>query len=83
MDGLAGDDGPAGAVWLPVGWAGSRLRLAQLPAAWPALTPATPPPAKSADAAPPSTGLPWHPPAPVPPPAPRYREPAADHAGHW
>ena len=80
---LAGDDGPAGAVWLPAGWGGSRLRLAQLPAAWPALSPATPPPAGNADTAPASTGLPWHAPAPVPPPAPRYREPAAGHAGRW
>jgi hypothetical protein len=47
-----------------------------------AITPATPPPAGNAEAAPPATGLPWHPPAPVPPPAPRYREPAASH-GRW
>ena len=80
---LAGDDGPAGAVWLPAGRAGARLRLAQIPAAWPAITTAAPPPAGAADAAPPATGLPWHPPAPAPPPAPRYREPGAGHPGRW
>jgi len=80
---LTGDDGPAGAVWLPASWAGSRLRLAQIPAAWPAITTAPPPPAGAADAAPPATGLPWHPPAPVPPPAPRYRAPADGQPGRW
>jgi len=78
---LAGQDGPAGAVWLPASWAGPRLRLAQIPGAWPAITPATPPPAGNAEAAAPITGLPWHPPAPVAPPAPRYREPAAGQPG--
>lgn len=36
-------DGPAGPVWLPVGFTGSRLRLAQLPVFWPVsgTTPAT------------------------------------------
>jgi hypothetical protein len=85
---LAGMDGPAGAVWLPAGRAGARLRLAQLPAAWPAITPATrlsaadgQPPAGPGDGGPPSTGLPWHTPAPLPPPAPRYRAPAIPATG--
>ncbi len=70
---LAGSDGPAGAVWLPAGWAGPRLRLAQLPAAWPTTistppaAPATQPPAQS------SPGLPWYPPAPTSPRPPGYR----------
>jgi hypothetical protein len=76
---LAGSHGPAGAVWLPVGRAGPRLRLAQLPAAWPAIAgtppaaPTTQPPAQPGR---PSPGLSWYPPAPTPPRPPRYR------AGH-
>jgi Replication-relaxation len=80
---LAGTEGPAGAVWLPAGRPGPRLRLAQLTTAWPAAAPAastppaqgsTQPPAEPWEASP-GPGLPWHAPAPAPPPSPRYRQP--------
>jgi Replication-relaxation len=66
--------GPAGPAWLPAGQPGRRLYLARLaatlrasasqtavPLAWPPALAAAP------------AGLPWHPPDPVPPPAPGNR----------
>jgi hypothetical protein len=75
---LPGYDGPAGPIWLPLGTTGHRCRLAQLAAAWPAPASTHPPPRDTRTPAQPagmnpSHGLPWHPPAPTPPPAPRYR----------
>ena len=78
---LAAAGGPAGAVWLPAGRSGPRLRLARLPAAWPPAAAASTPPAAAhppfsggpGDAGPASPGLPWHPPAPTAPPAFGYR----------
>jgi len=73
-----GTSGPAGPVWLPAGQPGPRLRLSQLAAArHPTASPSWPQPAAAAswpagDAGPPA-GLPWHPPDPVPPPAPGNR----------
>jgi hypothetical protein len=57
--------GPAGAIWLPAGQPGPRLRLAQAGGTRPAPLPATSQHAD--DSALPGTGLPWHPPAPTPP----------------
>lgn len=68
---LAQGDGPGGAIWLPVGAAGPRCRLSQLGAAWPA--PASTQPPAHAVGMNAAQGLPWHPPTPMPPPAPRYR----------
>jgi Replication-relaxation len=69
----AGGTGPADAIWLPAGQPGPRLRLTQTggtrPAPLPATVTATRQPAD--DTAPPG-GLPWHPPAPAPPPLPGH-----------
>jgi hypothetical protein len=54
--------GPAGQAWLPAAQPGPRLRLAGIAALLPGARPAAQPPAGDA-------GLPWHPPAPCPPPA--------------
>jgi hypothetical protein len=69
-----GNGGPAGPVWLPAGQPGPRLRLAWLAAALrpPAARTAIPLAWPTAPAGPPA-GLPWHPPDPVPPPAPGNR----------
>ena len=64
----AGGAGPAGAIWLPAGHPGPRLRLAQAGGITPAQLPATGQQADDSAAA--GTGLPWHPPAPAPPPLP-------------
>ena len=64
----AGGAGPAGAIWLPGGQPGPRLRLAQAGGTTPAQLPATGQQADDSAAA--GTGLPWHPPAPAPPPLP-------------
>jgi hypothetical protein len=63
-----GGAGPAGAIWLPAGQPGPRLRLARAGATTPAQLPATGQQADDSSAA--GTGLPWHPPAPAPPPLP-------------
>jgi hypothetical protein len=60
--------GPAAAIWLPAGQPGPRLRLAQAGGTTPAQLPATGQQADDSAAA--GTGLPWHPPAPAPPPLP-------------
>ena len=64
----AGGAGPAGAIWLPAGQPGPRLRLAQAGGTTPAQPSATGQQADDSAAA--GTGLPWHPPAPAPPPLP-------------
>ena len=64
----AGGAGPAGAIWLPAGQPGPRLRLAQAGGTTPARLPATGQQADDSAAA--GTSLPWHPPAPAPPPVP-------------
>jgi Replication-relaxation len=75
--GPGGTVGPPGPVWLPAGQPGPRLRLSQLAARHPTASPSWPQPTAAAswpagDAGPPA-GLPWHPPDPVPPPAPGNR----------
>ena len=64
----AGGGGPAGAIWLPAGQPGPRLRLAQAGCTTPAQPSATGQQADDSAAA--GTGLSWHPPAPAPPPLP-------------
>ena len=64
----ASGTGPAGAIWLPAGQPGPRLRLARAGATTPAQPPATG--QQADDSAAVGTGLPWHPPAPAPPPLP-------------
>jgi Replication-relaxation len=62
--------GPAGAAWLPAWQPGPRCRLARLA---PRQAPAQPPGG--------DTGLPWHPPAPHPPPGEAFgaaRQPPPD-----
>jgi hypothetical protein len=71
----AGGAGPAGAIWLPAGQPGPRLRLTQTGGTRPAPLPAAATGQQADDTAPHGTGLPWHPPAPAPPPLP------AHHAG--
>jgi Replication-relaxation len=66
----AGGTGPAGAIWLPAGQPGPRLRLAQAGGTTPAQPPATATGQQADDSAAAGTGLPWHPPAPAPPPLP-------------
>jgi hypothetical protein len=65
-------DGPAGPAWLPAGQPGPRRRLALLLGAWPPAVLAADPPGSEA-AGPSATGLPWHAPAPCPPPAGSFR----------
>ena len=60
--------GPAAAIWLPAGQPGPRQRLTQAGGTTPAPLPATGQQADDSAAA--GTGLPWHPPAPAPPPLP-------------
>jgi Replication-relaxation len=67
--------GPAGAIWLPAGQPGPRLRLTQIGATLPIPLPVTAVGQQDDDTAPPGSGLPWHPPAPAPPPLPGH------HAG--
>jgi hypothetical protein len=62
----------AGAIWLPAGQPGPRLRLVQAGGTRPAPLPATATGQHAEDSAPPGTGLPWHPPAPAPPPLPGH-----------
>jgi hypothetical protein len=72
---LTGGEGPAGPAWLPAGRRGPRYRLARLASAWPVTATAHPQdgtPTAAGPAA--SPELPWHPPAPMPPPAPGYRQ---------
>ena len=71
--------GPAGAIWLPAGQPGPRLRLAQAGGTTPAQPPATPAGEQAGDSAPPGTGLPWHPPAPAPPPLPGHASGPGTH----
>lgn len=66
----AGGSGPAGAIWLPTGQPGPRLRLTQAGGTRPAPLPTTATGQPADDTGPPGTGLPWHPPAPAPPPLP-------------
>ena len=66
----AGGTGPAGAIWLPAGQPGPRLRLTQTGGTRPAPLPAAAVGQQDDDTAPPGSGLPWHPPAPAPPPLP-------------
>jgi hypothetical protein len=73
----AGGTGPAGAIWLPAGQPGPRLRLAQAGATTPARLPATG--RQADDSAPAGTGLPWHPPAPAPPPLPGHASGPGTH----
>jgi hypothetical protein len=67
----AGGTGPAGAIWLPARQPGPRLRLTQIGATLPVPLPATALGQQDDDTAPPGSGLPWHPPAPAPPPLSR------------
>jgi hypothetical protein len=67
----AGGTGPAGAIWLPAGQPGPRLRLTQTGGTRPVPLPATATRQQDDDTAPPG-GLPWHPPAPAPPPLPGH-----------
>ncbi len=71
--------GPAGAIWLPAGQPGPRLRLAQAGGTTPAQPPATAQGEQAGDSAPPGTGLPWHPPAPAPPPLPGHASGPGTH----
>jgi hypothetical protein len=64
----ASSGGPAAAIWLPAGQPGPRLRLTQAGGTTPAPPAATGQHADDSAAA--GTGLPWHPPAPAPPPLP-------------
>ena len=63
-----GGAGPADAIWLPARQPGPRLRLTQAGGTTPARLPAAGQQADDNAAA--GTGLPWHPPAPAPPPLP-------------
>jgi hypothetical protein len=73
----AGAAGPAGAIWLPAGQPGPRLRLTQAGGTRPAPMTATATGQQSDETAPPGTGLPWHPPAPAPPPLPGHHGPGS------
>jgi hypothetical protein len=66
----ASDAGPAGPIWLPAGRPGSRLTLARAGGTTPTPPPATAAGEQAGDSIPPATGMPWHPPAPAPPPLP-------------
>jgi hypothetical protein len=74
----AGGTGPAGAIWLPAGQPGPRLRLAQAGGTTPAPLPAAVG-QQADDSAAAGTGLPWQPPAPAPPPLPGHASGPGTH----
>jgi hypothetical protein len=76
----AGGTGPAGAIWLPAGQPGPRLRLTHASGTTPAQLPAAAG-QQGEDGAAAGTGLPWHPPAPAPPPLPGHASGPGTHPG--
>ncbi|HEY7146964.1 MAG TPA: replication-relaxation family protein [Streptosporangiaceae bacterium] len=65
--------GPAGPAWLPGGQPGPRLRLTAAGGTRPAPHPAPVAGRQAED----TTGLPWHPPDPTPPPLPGHGPPSS------